>query len=196
MQPFAGFDATNLAKSLPMDDLELARRLAENDDDALAELVERHYAPTYRFLRRLSADDEAARDLAQETLLQVRNAASGFRGRSAFRTWMLRIAYRTYARSRRRRRHETLSEALASPSSEASSLDRVAFEQALLTLSPKLRDALLLFEVLELSMEETATVLRVPSGTAKARVARARQAMQNHLEQTQEFRYVEPAIET
>lgn len=177
-----------------MDDKELAIRLAENDDAALGALVDRHYARIFRFLRRLSGSDEQARELTQDTLLQIRASAHGFKGRSSFSTWALRIAYRSYSRSRRIRRHEPLSDAILVSGSEIASLDRIAFESALQRLTPKLRDAFVLHALNELSVEETASVLRIPLGTAKARIARARKALQSELEQPEASSHV--ALET
>jgi hypothetical protein len=48
-------------------DLELASKVVANDELALWEIVERHYAPIYRFVRRLAGADETARELTQET---------------------------------------------------------------------------------------------------------------------------------
>lgn len=165
-----------------MDDRELAHRLTENDDAALEALVERHYEAIYRFLWRLAGSDEQARELTQDSLLQIRASAGSFRGRSQFRTWALRIAYRVYARSRRKRQHDNLTEAILLPDVQSGTLDRIAFEQALLRLTSKLRDAFTLHALNELSVEETAAVLKVPVGTAKARIARARKALQSQLE--------------
>lgn len=165
-----------------MDDRELAHRLAENDDAALEALVNGHYQAIYRFLWRLVGSDEQARDLTQDALLQIRSSAQAFRGRSAFRTWALTIAYRTFAKSRRRRTGASLTEANLVPGGPSASLDRIAFEQALLRLTPKLKDAFTLHALHELSVSETASILGVPEGTAKSRIARARKILQTHLE--------------
>lgn len=179
-----------------MDDLELAKRLSQNDDEALQALVEGHYDPLYRFLRRLAnGSDEAARELAQETLLQVRDSARGFRGRSALRTWILRIAFRTYSRQRRKHGWERVSESALSANEFDRSEDRIVFEQALDSLSPKLREAFILREVIELSVEEAAQILRVPEGTVKARVFRARHFLIQKLEHSEEIDYVAKPIE-
>lgn len=166
-----------------MDDRELAIRLAQHDDEALQLLVERHYAPIYRFLRRLGGSDEQARESTQETLLAIRRSAGSYKGRSAFTTWAFRIAYRTYVRSRRRRGHEEISERIPLPDHEVATLDRIVFEQAIAKLTPKLRDAFVLHELNGLSMDEVARVLSIPTNTAKSRVARARHALQSELEQ-------------
>lgn len=179
-----------------MTELELARRISQNDEEALEALVERHYAAIYRFVRRLAGGhDEAARELTQEALLQIRDAAHGFKGRSQLRTWMLRIAYRTYTRYRRSLRTEPLRDSIADPGNGVSTLDRLAFEQALREISPKLREAFALHELSELSVEETAEVLGIPLGTAKARIARARHALIRKLQSCEAINYVAPAIE-
>lgn len=165
-----------------MNDRELAIRLAQHDDEALSLLVERHYAPIYRILRRLGGSDEQARESTQETLLEIRRSAGSFKGRSTFATWAYRIAYRTFVRSRRRRSHEGLSERIPLPDHEVATLDRIVFEQAIAKLTPKLRDAFVLHELNGLSMDEVAQVLSVPSNTVKSRVARARHALQSELE--------------
>ena len=164
-----------------MTELELAIKLSEDDDAALWELIERHYAHIYRFIRRLACDDESARELTQETLLQVRASAKRFKGHSQFRTWCLRIAYRTYARSRRRKKMLPLSERLEAPSGSLC-VESLILSAALSKLSPKLRDAFVLHELNELTVEETAAVMRVPLGTAKARIARARQFLKLQIE--------------
>lgn len=173
-----------------MTDLDLARALAENDASALEALVERHYESLYRFLWRLSGSDEQARDLAQTTLLQARDSARGFRGASAFKTWLWRIAYRTFARSRREPRHEPIDASMSGLSWERSALEWVAFERALASLSPKLHDAFVLHALQELSVVETAAVLGIPIGTAKARIARARHALIAQLQDQEESNYV------
>jgi len=174
-------------------ELELAIKLSGDDDAALWELIERHYAPIYKFIRRLAGDDENARELTQETLLQVRASVKRFSGRSQFRTWCLGIAYRTYARSRKRKRTLPLSEQLEAPNRHLC-LEAVVLIAAMAKLAPKLRDAFVLHELNELSVEETATVMRIPLGTAKARIARARQFLKEQIEK-EEFDYVVTKIE-
>ena len=176
-----------------MTELELAIELSGDDDAALWELVERHYAHIYKFIRRLASDDETARELTQETLLQVRASAKRFNGHSQFRTWCLRIAYRTYARSRRRKKTLPLSERLEAPSRHLC-LEALILSAALSKLSPKLRDAFVLHELNELSVEETAAVMCIPLGTAKARIARARQFLKVQIEK-EDSDYVATKIE-
>lgn len=176
-----------------MTELELAIKLSEDDDAALWELIERHYAHIYKFIRRLAGDDENARELTQETLLQVRASAKRFNGRSQFRTWCLRIAYRTYTRSRRRKQTLPLSERLEAPNNHMC-LEALILTVAMSKLSPKLRDAFVLHELNELSVEETATVMCIPLGTAKARIARARQFLKEQIEK-EDSDYVATKIE-
>lgn len=177
-----------------MTDLELAAGLAANQDEALQALVDRHYAAIYRLLLRLSNSDEAARELTQSCLLQIRDSARTFRGHSTFRTWALRIAFRSFAKSRPRWT-TSLSDRIPTPSIESTSVDRVLLFEALGRLSPKLRDAFLIHELYGLSVREAATVLRIPEGTAKARIARARRFLSEQLQEPEEIHHVSTAIE-
>jgi len=73
-----------------------ASQVCKPDNRAVQELLNRHYADIFAYLRRLSSSTEEAKDLTQETFLKVWASRDGFRGRSRFSTWVYRIAYNTY----------------------------------------------------------------------------------------------------
>ena len=87
-------------------DEELARRAAAGDGRrAFAMLVSRHQSDVRRTLRRLTRGNLAlADDLAQESFVKAWRSIGDFRGDSSFRTWMFRIAYRSFLSEIRRRR--------------------------------------------------------------------------------------------
>lgn len=68
------------------------RRLAEGDDTAMGELMERHGASIYNYLVRLLGDEAQARDLAQETFVRVFRARETFRSDANFCAWVFTIA--------------------------------------------------------------------------------------------------------
>lgn len=87
---------------------ELLAALGRGDQSAAHRLVEASYAKIYRALLRLAGGDaELAADLTQETYRRAWAALSSFRGRSAFATWLYRIAYTTYLNHVRRPRRLT-----------------------------------------------------------------------------------------
>ena len=75
-------------------DLALVRRAQAGDDQAFGQLVERNRRAVYRAAFAALGSAEDAEDVAQETFVAVYQKLQGFRGESAFRTWLLAIAWR------------------------------------------------------------------------------------------------------
>jgi len=147
----------------------------------------------------LLGDQDEALDLSQEVFLRVFRTIGRFRGQSALRTWIYRIAI-NQARNRQRwwkRRHRSEQVSLDEhvqnhgdlPSTDAGSpemalgqkevaariwhaLDRLPFDQ---------RTAIILREIDGLSYEEIAFSLDVAIGTVKSRLTRAREALRAQL---------------
>ena len=94
---------------LPREPNELDRLVAaarDGDRPAFDELVRRTYVDTYTLALRLTAHEEDARDVVQETYLRAWKGLDGFRGDAQFTTWLYRITANTaYTTVKRRRRH-------------------------------------------------------------------------------------------
>ncbi len=95
------------------EDVNLIQRAAGGDRDAFEQLVERHQATVYRFLRTLVRDPSTCEDALQDTFLAVWRSASAFRGDSSPRSWLLTIARNAAMRQFRRRAGEPQSDAFA-----------------------------------------------------------------------------------
>src|SRR5918994_2211753 len=79
----------------------------DGDRAAFDELVRRTYVDTYTLAMRLTANEEDARDVVQESYLRAWKGIKRFRGDAQFSTWMYRItanAAATLVQKRRRRR--------------------------------------------------------------------------------------------
>ena len=88
-----------------MDDVELMRRLANNEPGACAALYDRHAEAVHALLVRIVRDRDAAEDLLQETLLRAWQHAANFdRQRGPVRCWLLGIAHNLALNELRRRR--------------------------------------------------------------------------------------------
>ena len=167
-----------------MTDLEASRKIANGDAAAAEAFVRDHYPAVLRLALRLTGQREEAEDIAQETFLAARQKIKSFRGRSTLRTWIHRIAFNEYQQSKRKRRHLPLVDHdLAKTDAEIGAFEMgYILQNAMRSLPAKQREAFILFEVEQLSMNEVAHVLGVPTGTAKARVHYARQNLRNQLE--------------
>jgi RNA polymerase sigma-70 factor, ECF subfamily len=152
------------------------RAAADGDLAAFEELVRAYQAQVWRFLRHLLGDAVLAEDVTQETFLRVFQRLRTFRYRSRFSTWVFQVARNAGIDAlRARARQERLAHLTPPPSAVAGADSGADIVAALGCLSVKLRESLLLVEVLGLRYREVAQVLGVPEGTVKSRVAQARQ---------------------
>jgi RNA polymerase sigma-70 factor (ECF subfamily) len=185
----------------------LVEQCRTGDPEAFARLVALHEGMVFNMATRLLGDAEEAKDVAQDVFLQVYRTLGRFEGRSRLKTWIYRIVVnhchnrRRFWRRRGRDRGRTLSELTpadearlaaaqphpASPYEEVRRRERAERMQAvLLGLSFAHRAILLLREVEGLSCEAIAATLRLPEGTVKSRLARAREALRAQLQKAPE----------
>ena len=163
-----------------MDDAELCRLAQQGDMTAASQLVSRHYARVYAYLRRLSSSDIEAEDLTQKTFFRVWVSLASFEGRSRFSTWLHQLAYRTYVDwLRSRRPTESASESwwnnlhADGPDPSLSVADRDLSERTYAEidrLDDHLKQPVHLHYYQGLTLAETAEVLGVSASTIKNRL--------------------------
>jgi RNA polymerase sigma-70 factor, ECF subfamily len=169
-------------------DSELVERARRGDTAAFGTLVDRHRTPVFRAALAALGSPDDAEDVAQDAFLAAHRHLDGFRGDASFRTWVISIAWRKALT--RRRSVKTMLRRFVEPPDErgweiadhARSQEQAVLDaelkarvRTLITrLTPKLRDALLLAATGEHTMEEIGTLLGVPTGTVKWRIAEAR----------------------
>ena len=150
---------------------------------ALADLL-----PDLRaFARFLAGTKVEADDLVQEALARALQTSGSVSNPAEIRPWcfaILRNVFHEQLRTRRReeaRLRQQAPESAVQAAQEASS-DIRDLAQQLQTLSPLLREALVLVGAQGLSYEQASRVCGVPPGTVKARVSRARQQLARALD--------------
>lgn len=167
------------------------------DAGAFEGLVLRYQARIVNYASALVHDAGAAEDVAQETFVRAWRGLGRFRGESAFKTWLYRIATnvaRTHLDRRGRqgriadRSLDDEDEALQAgdvpspaPDAETSLVTREAIDSALAELPEELRTALVLRDVEGLDYKEIAGVTGAPLGTVESRIFRARRHMRTLL---------------
>src|SRR5215213_2615129 len=167
----------------------LIERCAAGDQAACAELVSTHQRMVFGLAVHLLGDRDEALDLSQEVFLRVFRTISSFRGQSALRTWIYRIAI-NQARNRqrwwrRRRRGDqvqleqhVLEHGDLRQPGDSDSPDRVLARKELATklwaaldhLPFDQRTVVVLREIDGLSYDEIAESLEVAIGTVKSRL--------------------------
>jgi RNA polymerase sigma-70 factor (ECF subfamily) len=177
-------------------DEELVALAQRGDTAAFDQLVVRHQAAVYRAALAALRSPADAEEAAQDAFVRAWTAIGWFRADASFRTWLLTIAWNR-ALSRRRtlagwwRRRTSLDDAgdvrSAGSGPEAGAEHRELCARAaaaIESLSPKLRDALLLAQNGDYGYDEVARMLAVPVGTVKWRVSEARRQVRLKLEGT------------
>jgi RNA polymerase sigma-70 factor, ECF subfamily len=153
------------------------------DQGAMLRLVERFWGSVYGLCYRMLSQRQDAEDAAQETFVRVLKNLHRWDSGRAFEPWLLAIAgnrCRTALAARRRRpAADSAVELLADDAPDRHGADQLAEEVqlALVELRPEYRQAFVLFHEQELSYAEIAESMKVPLGTIKTWVHRARREM-------------------
>jgi RNA polymerase sigma-70 factor (ECF subfamily) len=181
-------------------DVELVARARQGDPAAFGELVDRHRSAVCRAAAAALGSPAEAEDVAQEAFLTAYRRLDGFRGDASFKTWLLTIAWR-HAINRRRsavrilrrlvqpRVGEEAESALMQVAAKAPTPEEAASHvqvhraivKAIRSLSPRLRDALLLAQSGEYTYQEIAAMVGAPVGTIKWRISEARRIVRARL---------------
>ena len=175
-------------------DQELVEKAQQGDKKAFNLLVVRYQNRVAGLLTRYVSRDDIP-DIVQESFIKAYRSLASFRGESAFYTWLYRIAVNTAknhltALGRRPPKEDILAEDAESYDAGtqlreadtpehlvlSNELKRVVFE-TIENLPEELKMAITLREIEGLSYEEIAEVMSCPVGTVRARIFRAREAI-------------------
>jgi RNA polymerase sigma-70 factor (ECF subfamily) len=181
-------------------------RLRARDERAFQELVKLQGDRVFSLVFRMVGNRAEAEDIAQEVFVTVFKSIETFRGESKLSTWLLRIAA-NHAKNRIKylaRRttdrggldevaegamadlgHATTHAHVEAPDALLEAAERgSALERAIALLDDDQRLVVVLRDVEELSYEEICEITRLPEGTVKSRLHRARVALKEHMEAT------------
>ena len=180
-------------------DQKLVVRVQKGDKTAFDLLVRKYQHKIAKLISRYVRDRREVEDVTQEALIKAYRAIGGFRGESAFYTWLYRIAVNTaknYLESQGRRPPGTDMEIETAELTDggASLREQATPERQMLTdeiantvhrviekLPDDLRTAITLREIEGMSYEEIAQVMDCPIGTVRSRIFRAREAVDQEL---------------
>jgi len=162
---------------------QLVRRAQTGDADAFGRLYRLHVGRVYALCLRIEGDAARADELTQDVFVRAWERLPGFRGESAFGTWLHRLAVNVVLADRRaawrRDRRVTLDEepvALASASVADPGLT-LDLEAAIAGLPPGARTVFVLHDMEGYQHAEIATMTGIAEGTSKAQLFRARRLL-------------------
>lgn len=176
-------------------DIEIVRACQRGEAGAMDALIRASYADVYALAYRLVRDRDEAADVTQEVFMRVLRSVRGFRGDSAFGTWLHRITVNTALSAMRKRSRRPLlgSEAIGMPGQEyggaladqaagpeeraerAELLSRA--EAAVAALPESARTVVVLRDVEGMSTAEVAALTGLSETAVKVRLFRARERL-------------------
>jgi RNA polymerase sigma-70 factor (ECF subfamily) len=187
-----------------LSDAEVVAHARKGSERAHRELLSRYERPVFSLIFRMVRDRETAEDLAQETFIKVLNNLDRYSPEFKFSSWLFKIANNLTIDHLRRRRVDTISiegapDAITSESAKATSIAVVsgdespleelesrelgsAIERAIGKLRPEYRACIMLRHVEDKSYEEIAEIVKLPLGTVKTYIHRARHELRAALE--------------
>lgn len=180
----------NNHRQLP--DETLLRLVLDGEEAACTILVQRYERLVRYVLQRYLTDDEAVKDVVQDTFVKAFRALPGFRGDSKFSTWLCKIAISLAISRLRSKRHatwDTLEDTLAYWEADIQHQEqalekqeaRRLLRQAVSQLNPHDATALDLFYFREQSIEEIGQLTGWTTTNIKSRLSRARQRLHGAL---------------
>ena len=161
--------------------LEACRR---GDRGAFRLVFDAYRDRVYSLALHFSGNESAAKDIAQQVFLTLFTHINQFRGKAQFATWLFRVVINACIDEHRRQRRYLPEEVAPEPAAGSNQEETCAnrevaayVQSATARLAPKLRAALLLRHLEELSYDEIAAVLGCSPGTVASRLNRAHRAL-------------------
>jgi RNA polymerase sigma-70 factor (ECF subfamily) len=179
---------------LERNERELIARVIAGENEAFYELVRPYERAIFFAARGVTDNDADAEEVAQETVLKAFTHLRSFRAEAKFSTWLIQIAINE-ARMKVRKNHAHLYDSINEgkedeegdywpsdyadwrpiPSEALATKElRNALNKAIAGLSPKYREVLLLRDVQQMNIAETAKALNISEQNVRTRLLRAR----------------------
>lgn len=166
-------------------------RARRGDADAFEQLVAAYRDQVFRLALRMCGNEADADEVAQEAFLSAWKALPNFRGDSRFSTWLYQLTSHAAIDLMRREKRQIAAEDITEvsapdpapgPQQQAEQSEtRQAVRDAMAQLSPEYRQIVVLRFLQELSYEEIGVVLKLPPGTVKSRLNRAKSQLKGIL---------------
>ena len=181
------------------EDSVLIKRALEGDQNAFGRLKAKYHEAIYSLIYRMIREKDEVEDLTQEAFIKAFMSLSTFNDEYAFSTWLYKIATNNCIDHIRRKKLQTFSidkpveskesdftfelpDSTYEPDRDMISKQRKRLlEEAINSLPPKYRQVIILRHQEEKEYQEIAELLKLPLGTVKAHIFRAREMLNKYL---------------
>jgi RNA polymerase sigma-70 factor (ECF subfamily) len=172
-----------------LDDEAAVDRVLAGDASGFEFIVRRWQGPIVNLAYRFCRDRSRAQDLSQEAFLRAFRALPKWRRDGAFSTWLFALATKLFCSEIRRRavpselsqEHVEAKHSISLEGGLASEQQAGIVRRAVQSLPPRYREAVILFYFHDMDISQAARSLKLPEGTLKARLSRARDILRQKL---------------
>ncbi len=189
--------------------------IARDGAVAFDQMVRRHYQRVFQVAWRLTGNRADAEDLTQEAFVRACRAFHTYRSEMPFENWMFRITRNAFIDMTRRRPkapHYSLDAGMQTSDGNELTMEipdtrdepetvmmreeiDQSIQDALMTIGPDMRMAVVLSDIEGLSYEEIAEAMHCSIGTVRSRLHRGRKAVRERLKATGAFKHLEVEYE-
>lgn len=176
-----------------MDEKVILQHLKGGSREALSLLWQAHSANVLNLAFRMMKDRDGAEDILMDIFVQIPKKILGFQGQSALATWLYRLTVNEcLMKLRAQKRHRELEEehldtiieeALGKGDLKNENFDPELLEKGLAELPAESRSMLWLKDAEDLDVKDLAEIYKMPEGTIKARLSRARHFVRDYLKE-------------
>ena len=176
-----------------MNEKVILQHLKDGSREALSLLWQAHSAHVLNLAFRMMKNRDEAEDILMDVFVQVPKAVQSFRGESALGTWLFRLTVNAcLMKLRAQKRHRELEEekldtiveeVLGKEDVKNENIDAELLEKSLAELPAETRSMLWLKDAEDLDVKDLAEIYRMPEGTIKARLSRARHFVKDYLKE-------------
>jgi RNA polymerase sigma-70 factor (ECF subfamily) len=172
-------------------DEDLIKAVLGGNDDTFRDLIKRYEAIVAATVIGMLGNCPEAEDVGQETFIRFYNGLKNFRGDAAVRTYLTRIAINLSLNELKRRKRKMHffqrqdDESIDIPDNNNPKNydgEKEIVQKAINKLESKFRSVVVLRLIDGYSSEETAQILKIPTGTVLSRLARAQKKLKNSLQ--------------
>jgi RNA polymerase sigma-70 factor (ECF subfamily) len=184
------------------EDLADVTRVLAGDVQAFEGIVRRWQGPLVNMAWRYCRERGRAEDLAQEAFLRAWRGLSQWRRESSFSTWLFALAANVFRSELKRFPTVNLPlNEIAEPSTPSTQhgtlekkLSREAVRRSVLSLPMRYREPVILYYFHEMDLSRAAATMRLPEGTLKARLSRARALLRRRFPQLEDEFASHPSV--
>jgi RNA polymerase sigma-70 factor (ECF subfamily) len=185
------------------EDIEFVIACQKGDTEAFEVLVERHQKKMINIAYRMMGDYNEACDVTQEAFLAAYKSIKKFKAEAKFSTWLYRIII-NYSKNRLKQLRKigqregvsiddsgdikiegALCQSCANDTNPGLQMEHrekeAQVQKCIISLDEEYREVLMLRDIQGFSYEEIRDILKIPDGTVKSRLSRARNALKDCL---------------